>query len=425
MLRMVWLEISIRTEPVGGSEPWNRLREKLANFPAQGGRNIFAAWPNIDEHPGFRRELVITARQENRVVGGMAVLTGHLRLGESRLKTAFFYTPAVHPEYVKKGLGAKLLEHAWQTAAQHGFRLAWSSGHSIFEKKHGFVPLHSARNQCITIEKSALPACCHKSIARPIRLSDLSFVRMLHERDEQDAWGSILRTTGHFSFFWHTWKDCRIVSDLQGKMLGYYLCRIGPDSYLDILELSSLKEDYFSELFGQIRRHAGDAGKSSVRFFLPPAHAGLVFLSRSGCPLNVTTEKSSSRRGSAGVFALMNCADALEDMIPEWERRLNTLDFLGKTTKCTLVVARESGPWTIRSARGAVSIVPGMGANRVILDRDEMVSLLLGNISDGEWTAHRTSHLDQDAKALVKTLFLPRIPYIWHMDRPELLTGRN
>jgi|GEM_PF-3396649 len=406
--------------PMEASEPWNRLRDTLAGFQGSGGINLFAAWPQIGDHPGFRRDLVLLVRREQRLIGGMLTLASHLRLGESRIRTALLLPPVVHPAFAGYGLGSTLLEHAWQMIHRKGFLAAWSAGNPLFEQKHGFVHPYPARETVLVYRRSVLPPSSGRMIIRALRPSDLSFLRSLHERTEQRAWGSFLRASGHYAFFWDAWRHCRIVSNVQGLMIGFYLPDAAATESLDILECGVVVPEHYGSLCGLIRRHAGDLGRSTVRFFLAPWHA---FPSDPAMSSLAHSVKSLPRLGGkAGGFAVVNIPDMLEGMIPEWEYRLAQVFPEHAGAECTLVVEKEKNPWIIRTSHGAVSVSPGMGGNRLLLTRAELAGLIIGSYSGDEWVEQRAPHLDSGGAELVRTLFLTRTPYAWKMDRPERFT---
>lgn len=398
-------------------EPWKRVREALAVCNGQSGFNVFSEWPLIGEHPGFRQDLVLLARRERLLAGGITLLAAQLRLGESRIRTAMLLPPVVHTAFSRSGLGSMLLEEAWQTALRKGFQAVWSAGHPIFERKHGFIHLYPAREQVVQFRRTGLSPSPGRLLVRSVRLSDLPFLRALHERNESRAWGSFLRSSGHYTFFWKVWKHCRIVSDLQGRRIGYYLCGTDSPEYLDILECGVTAPECTSGLSGLIRRQAGDLGRSIVRFFLAPWHPFCVDPHLSGQP---HTLKSVAWAGSpTASLTLASIPDVLESMIPEWEHRLSQSTTGRETAECTLVVEKEKHPWLIRTVHGAVSITPGMGGNRLRLTRMELAGLLTGHYTGEDWIEQRTTHLDHTGAELVRKLFAGRTAYAWRLDRLE------
>ena len=403
--------------PPESHEPWKRLQETMAACEGQAGFNLFAEWPQIEDYPGFRRDLVLLARRERHLIGGIILLAAQLRLGESRIRTALLLSPVVHPAFSGSGLGPMLMEHAWQTALRKGFQVVWSEGHPIFERKHGFIHFYPPREPVLLFRRSVLSPSAGRLLSRSLRLSDVPFLRSLHERNESRAWGSFLRTSGHYAFFWNVWKHCRIVSDLQGRMTGYYLPSTDSPDTLDILECGVTAPEYYSGLTGLIRRLAGDLERSTVRFFLAPWHPLARDQILTGIPHSVRSVPWPG--GRAGCIALANLPDMLESMIPEWEHRLSFLPPGQTTAECTLVVEKEKNPWVIRAVHGAVSVSPGLGGNRLPLTRMELTGLLTGHYTGDEWIEQRATHLDNSGAELVRALFTGQTAYAWRMDRPE------
>ena len=119
------------------------------------------------------------------------------------------------------------------------------------------------------------------------------------------------------------------------------------------------------------------------------------------------------------MAALIDTAETLESMIPEWESRLAASSLCTQHTEATLV-AGDGETYRIRAHRGAVDVAPAKGHNRFHITRENLLELVLGcrEAEDILTPARDQPSLQApDAWQLLRTLFPRRTPYVWELDK--------
>jgi len=88
----------------------------------------------------FIPELSLIATSDEKLIG--YILFSHITIanGEYRHQSLGLTSMVVHPEYQKRGVGAKLITHGLQKASELGFTDVFVFGHEFYFPKFGFVP---------------------------------------------------------------------------------------------------------------------------------------------------------------------------------------------------------------------------------------------------------------------------------------------
>ena len=119
------------------------------------------------------------------------------------------------------------------------------------------------------------------------------------------------------------------------------------------------------------------------------------------------------------MAALIDTAETLESMIPEWESRLAASSLCTQHTEATLI-AGDGEAYRIRAHRGAVDVAPTKGHNRFQISRENLLELVLGcREAEDILPATRDQSPLQAPEAcqLLRTLFPRRTPYVWELDK--------
>ncbi|HNT87869.1 MAG TPA: hypothetical protein PKL84_08385, partial [Candidatus Hydrogenedentes bacterium] len=220
---------------------------------------------------------------------------------------------------------------------------------------------------------------------------------------------SVVRSAAHISNQWDRWKGVRVVTNAQGKVLGYFLCRCEEEEA--VVEETGVAD--LGACAAVLRACAGVAREASLarlRFRVPPEHPMTHFLLQ-----YKSLHETRILRDAGGMMAIVNLEEALESMIPEWEYRLAEHPARDWREEVTLLVERV--PYRVRANRGAIDVAAASGTNKVSLGRADMVHILTGYryIEDILATQHRV--LTRRARALLALLFPKRPPFVWPMDR--------
>lgn len=94
----------------------------------------------LRQGPGYIPELSLIALQDDLVVGFIMFTKVDILNGDARYETLALAPMAVHPQYQKKGIGARLITQGLQNARDLGFASVIVLGHEHYYPKFGFVP---------------------------------------------------------------------------------------------------------------------------------------------------------------------------------------------------------------------------------------------------------------------------------------------
>ena len=142
----------------------------------------------------------------------------------------------------------------------------------------------------------------------------------------------------------------------------------------------------------------------------PPSHPFLQLLLqyRSVHEMEIT-------RSRGGMMSFVSLEETLESMIPEWESQLLQSSLCNQRIEVTLVVAHAA--YRIRADRGAISIAPAAGPNKLSVTAAELMHLLTGYRYLDEVFNRKRRMITPDARAFLALLFPKRTPYVWNLDR--------
>jgi predicted N-acetyltransferase YhbS len=95
---------------------------------------------HVRQGPHFIPELSLVAYSDEKLIGYILFSQITIANGEYRYQSLGLTSMVVHPEYQKRGIGAKLITHGLQRASELGFTDVFVFGHEFYFPKFGFVP---------------------------------------------------------------------------------------------------------------------------------------------------------------------------------------------------------------------------------------------------------------------------------------------
>ena len=303
---------------------------------------------------------------------------------------------------------ALLISDTMRYMKTRGYHLSMLFGIADFYHRWGFASVLPEYASVITLREAdrATGPCIKERRMKP---GDITAVLSLHNRGDADTSCSIIRSSAHFNNRWERWKEARILTDANGKVVASYLGRIAGEDYL-IDELNATDTALFPAVLRACLNRARHEYAGRMRFNIPPSHAFAVFLTQ-----YTTDHETHLYRNSNGMIASVNIEEVLECMTAEWESLLSASSMKDMAATVTLVI--DNTPYRVRSHHGMIDVVPCPGENKFSISRLEFIQLISGYRHLEEIVASRRRALRAPAKSLLQVLFPKRTPYVWLLDR--------
>lgn len=359
-------------------------------------------------YPGFQRDHTRIALVNGEIAGSLRVTTETIRLGEARLKMGGLGWVTTVGRYRHQGICRTLMHDTMQYMRAHHYHVSMLFGIPNFYHRFGFTT--ALTNHSIRIDvaeaATAIDASARERTAKP---GDLNAIQKIHNANDGEVACSIIRSAAHMTNRWDHLKALRVLTNDNGKVLGYYLPRRAKD-HLAIDEVGVTDEASCRGVLGACARMARHEAVGSIQVMAPPPHPFARFLLqfRSSHEMQIVREEG-------GMLAVVNLGETLEHMIPEWENVLNASAARDYRTEFTLLVDRA--PFCIRANKGAIDVATGNGKNKLSLDTSEFVHLLTGYRHVKDILARTRRMLAPEARELIATIFPKRCPYVWPHDR--------
>jgi predicted acetyltransferase len=293
--------------------------------------------------------------------------------------------------------------------ADHNYHVSMLFGIANFYQRFGFSTTLS--EYATTVDVLEASEAYHPDYRiRDGKPGDIRALQKMHAANDADVACSLLRTAAHITNCWERWKPVRVLTNAQGKMLGYFLPR--PEE--DVLSVDEVGvED--AQACGAVLHACAEAARKrylpKIRFHMPSQHPFTNYLIRYR-----SIHETRMARDSGGMMTIVNLGETLESMIPEWESLLIASAACDFRTEVTLVVD-SAAPYRLRVNRGAVDVANVVGKNKVSLSSRDLMQLLSGYRFLDEILDSERRILTQEARQLLATLFPKRTPYVWLMDR--------
>ncbi|HRZ82781.1 MAG TPA: hypothetical protein P5069_09980, partial [Candidatus Hydrogenedentes bacterium] len=236
---------------------------------------------------------------------------------------------------------------------------------------------------------------------------DIPAVQRMHAANDEETACSLVRSAAHITNKWARWEHARVLINEQGKVVAYLRGRPDGIDYL-VDEAGVAGYDACPALIRAAARLARAECAGRVKFLAPPSHPVIRHLMAFRADHAMRTDRNAN-----GMLAVVDTGEALESLVPEWERLL--ADGPGRDAEVTLVVDRQ--PWRVRARRGAVDVAAASGRNNVSLNARELAQLIAGYRHPEEILHDRLPPSRGDGPVFLRTLFPKRVPFVWAADR--------
>jgi predicted acetyltransferase len=368
-------------------------------------------------YPGFRPEYTRIVRMGEEVAAALRVTSDTIRIGEARLHMGGFGWIATAANHRNKGLASALIGDTLRFMREGSFHVSMLFGIPNFYHRFGF---HTTLAEYTTkIDVRDIPPYTGPAFrVRAAKPGDVRQLQRMHEQFDSGTACSLVRCGAHFNYHWQRWEAARVVMGGDGKVLAYFLPTRakGParpassHTKLELDEAGVLNRGVCATLLQAVAAHARDQFLHEVHFHGPPNHPLVEHLHqfRSHHVMELT-------RGEGGMMAVVNPAETMESMIPEWESQLLAMGERELSSELTTYIDRV--PYLVRCHHGAISVLRQPGANKLSLTGEEFIHLLTGYRHLAEVLAARRRILQPSAVLLAQALFPKRTPYVWPADR--------
>lgn len=369
-------------------------------------------------YPGFHPEHTRVARIDGDLAGTLRITSDTVRIGEARLHMGGFGWIATAAHHRHKGVASALIEDGIRYMRERSYHISMLFGIPNFYHRFGYCT--TLAEYATRLDVRDLPAYEGPAFRiRKAKPGDIRLMQKMHEQDDGATACSIIRCGAHFNYHWKQWENARIVMTPEGKVLGYLLIERGSayasprkqaGNTLEVEEVGVINRAGCAVVLEAAARIARESLLTELRFEAPPEHPLIAYLHqfRSAHTMNLT-------KGEGGMIAVVNMAETLESMIPEWESQLARQGGRELNTELTLHI--DGAPFTVRTHRGAISVVKQGGRNKLSVTGEEFVQLLTGYRHLSEVLAIRRRIITADGHRLAEALFPKRHPYVWRIDR--------
>lgn len=421
-------EPSFAVRPVQSEEDL-RLANGFMARPEAIDRDAARKWLEAhgDAYPGYRREHTRFAKAGGKVVGALRINSETLRLGEARLRVGVLGWVAVEPGPHDSAILEALAQDALRYLRGHGYQLAalfnvpgcdgslWRRRETVCGRL-GFVK--TLEDFAIHVDAVvASEASIEPLKLRPAKPGDIARIAKLHNDGATERSCSLIRTRGHLRNKWQDWKDSLwVLADDDAKVVAYFAAR--EDSLgLTVEEVGVIDRALCQSVMAACAHMAADRMLTRLQCRVAPDHIFAQFLRR-----HEATQEMEVFEEGGGMMALVDAAETLEHLLPEWEALLARSPAGALRTEFSLLLANHGHTdpgrtFRIRANRGAVGIDAAHGPNKVSLSLDELLKLLTGYSELNEVLDSHRRLLTKESRMLLEAIFPKRSPYIWHFDQ--------
>ncbi len=405
------MELAIRAPQ--DEQELRRAHALLARtFAEQGAPAVY--WRNgySAAYPSSSAEYTRVAFAGDELAGVLRITSETLRLGEARLKVGGLGPGPMVARQKNAGIARLLLEDALRHLRSRKYHLALLFGDPRLHYPLGFTPVFPEYFILLDVAEGLTFEAPHA--VRPAKPGDLAAIQRIHNANDAAVPFSVLRSTAHLTNKWTQHEDAHVLTDADGAVLAYAITTRHGSQHLDILEAGAAERSTQPHLIRAVTDLADEANCCRLRFHLPPTHSLARYLQRFP-----TVHEAHHTSGGGGMAALIDTAETLESMIPEWESRLAASSLHTQHTEATLI-AGDGASYRIRAHRGAVDVSPAKGHNRFHIGRENLLELVIGG-RDAEdvltGTRDQSPSQAPEAWQLLRTLFPRRTPYVWELDK--------
>ncbi|HUW62918.1 MAG TPA: GNAT family N-acetyltransferase [Candidatus Bathyarchaeia archaeon] len=359
-------------------------------------------------YPGHRREHTRIALWNGEPAGALRINSETIRIGEARLKTGGLGWVTTLPRHRNKGIATALVQDALDYMVRHNYHVSMLFGIPNFYHRFTFTTTLAEHNA--VIETGEALAADKKGLRmRQAKPGDIPAIQKIHAGGDTATACSLLRSSAHITSQWEHWKGARVLTNGQGRVVGYFHGAREGDCYV-VKEAGLGDTSVAGDVLYACARLAGDEALGQIRFHVPPTHALARVL------LQYKSIHEMHILGIPyGMMAFVNLGEALESLIPEWENLLEQSALRDVRVEATLLVDKNA--YRIRANKGAIDVAQAAGANKVTLSASNLMHLATGYRHPEDVLDEKRRMLTSEARALIETIFPKRNPYVWLLDR--------
>ena len=348
-----------------------------------------------------------------RLVGHVGIWRYRMRVGRARLVTGGVGAVLTHPDYRRRGVGARLMRAVVRTMRAGGYQFSMLFGIRDFYHRFGFVPAWAETT--VTARVEDLPSEKLRFSLRRVPLKELlsgtGAVMRLHRRDDARRTGTALRPLYRRPGGYRLAYRCHALSDDAGRVRGYVLTRRDGRS-LRVAEVGGLGRGCgVRQLLAAIRTIARrDRCDRILTEHLAYGHPLCVALRGGSC----TVELRHIRSGGpmARVISLRGC---LEAMTGELSDRLAASALRGFSG--TVLVQAVGEKVALRLGRGRVRLAdPPRAVQARISAGPEIARLVLGAEPPAVLAQQGAVRFSGAAAELAEVLFPQQWPMAYGLD---------
>lgn len=368
-------------------------------------------WLNYmsSRYPNFNNEHVRIAIYKGKIVSTLQITTDVIRIGEARLKMGGLGWVSTDVQYRNKGIASALIQNAVQYMTANSYQVSMLFGIPNFYHRFGFIStLPEYYANITTRELLTIKPIPHK--IRKVKPGDILLLRKIHDEEDVDVSCSIIRTQAHFTVKWKEWSRAKVITDLNGKILGYFLPKITDKNTLLIEEIGSINIEVSDTILFEIGKLAEKEKVGMVQIAAPPCHLSIRTLIK-----RRSIHETHYKRDEGGMMAIINEEETLECMTPEWEKLIQQKSLIDKEDEVTLIISGT--PFCFHFRKGSIAIFKKLGKNKISIDRTDFVRLLTGYQYTEDVLNKKWFVLSSTAREFLNTIFTKRCPYVWQMDR--------
>lgn len=369
----------------------------------------------IDEGLGHRRELWI---DDETKAAHLWVFDLSMRIGSAEVRMAGIgdvYTERAHR---MKGYMRHLYEDTVQYMIDGGYDVSMLFGIPNFYTKFGYaasLPKPTFTIQTRDAEAAVSPVVLGAS--RPIEPADIPRVLELHNRENAERTGTLVRRVGRFEKFqgthWDRVSEAVLWEDAGGALLAYAVWDRRPTE-VTVGELGVRDPSLLPALLQVFAQQAVEKRCSEITFFLPPDHAFSEYAQQFGVTWHITYSRYSD-----AMMRILNQQPLFEKLLPVLSGRLARRSDIHPPESLSLMTGLGV---TTLGFEGAKVILRDRVAAPVTLSlpQDRLVQLVMGyrsardilNSNDGVLAGIAAS----DLVPLLDVLFPKGTPFMWTSD---------
>lgn len=359
-------------------------------------------------YPGHRREHTRIAMWNGELAGALRINSETIRIGEARLKTGGLGWVTTIPRHRKKGVATALVLDALDYMRPRNYHMSMLFGIPNFYHRFGFTVTLAEHNTAIETAE-AVRGGKNRLRVRLAKPGDIPAIQKLHAAGDTATACSLLRSSAHITSQWEHWKHARVLTNGQGRVMGYFHGAREADQYL-VKEAGLADRPMAADILSACAKLAAEEALGHIRFQMPPNHALARFL------LQYKTIHEMRILGIPyGMMAFVNIGEALESLMPEWENLLESSALRDQRIETTLLVDGEA--YRIRANKCAIDVAQTIGSNKITLTKHNLMHLVTGYRHPEDILDEKRRMLTPQARNLIQTIFPKRNPYVWLLDR--------